>query len=178
MTETTDVDTTSFHSAAVDLVERHGCTVRWIANPRGLPGEFPAERAQAWVERRAIECELPRTPGQFAVFCHELGHVLMGEQERQNGLVLPQWRREIRASRLALRLHRELGFRGYDEAAYRLGRHLHGYLAHATAAGEATPAEVRRLVEEDELLPYGSELGVAVELRSEDDLVAPEGPAF
>ena len=69
----------------------------------------------------------------------------------------------MRASRLALRLHRELGFRGYDEAAYRLGRHLHGYLADVTAAGEATPAEVRRRSRKTSLLPYGSELGVAVE---------------
>ena len=175
---TTDVDTTSFHAAAVDLIERHGCSVKWIENPRGLPGEFPTERAQAWVERREIECELPRTPQTFAIFAHELGHVLMGEQERKKGLVLPQWRREIRASRLALRLYRELGFEGYDAAAFRLGRHLHGYLANATGSGQVTPAEVRRLVEEDALLPYASELGVRVEARSEDDLVAPGGPAF
>ena len=172
------VDTTSFHSAAVDLIERHKCSVTWIENPPARAGEFPTERAQAWVQRREIECEIPRSPQGFAIFAHELGHILMGEQERKKGLELPQWRREIRASRLALRLYRELGLPGYAEAAYRLGRHLHGYLAHATATGEATPAEVRRLVEEDELLPYGSELGVAVELRSEDDLVAPEGPAF
>jgi hypothetical protein len=142
MTDDVVISTRSFHDAAVDLAKHFGCSVEWIELRGAWSVDYmPVNESRASVKDRHIEAVLPRSASDFAVFCHELGHVVMTDCDKADE---PESWRELRASRFALEAIKRLGYGSdvVERAGYRLGRALAGYLQSDLEAGAVTRAEI------------------------------------
>lgn len=137
----------------------------------------------AWREERGVNVPYPHTPGDYAIFLHEVGHVIFRDVARSKGW--KEWQTEACASRWAIDAYETTVSERKQEGVARLARNLHGYLTWALARGEATADQIERRVPR-ELIAYPEDVFITTPARdasenghrSWDDGPLMWGPAY
>jgi hypothetical protein len=120
-----------WRSAAQTLLDEAGCT--WSPSKSSNTG-----RAKVDGSRRIVAPE-PRGRVSFAVFAHEVGHVVRHTENRNN----PRWREEVEADEFALEAFTRFGLPGRNKQKRDDASHIAYAFDKAIRRG-ADPALIRR----------------------------------
>jgi len=104
-----------YELAGQQLLKEHVVSVKTIRhNMSGI----------AYIDDRAISAPVPRRPLSFAVFAHEVGHIV-------NGRISPRWREELMAWQFSIAQFKRFGFSVPKEVKTRMKYSLAFALAKA-----------------------------------------------